>query len=41
MDRVAWWDTGLWGHKDLDMTKHTHTHTHMEFKIHLVIKQTL
>ena len=28
MDRVAWWDTGLWGHKELDMTKHTHTHTH-------------
>ena len=27
MGRGAWWDTGPWGHKELDMTKHIHTHT--------------
>ena len=28
MDRRAWWAVIPWGHKELDVTKHTHTHTH-------------
>ena len=30
MGRGASRDTGPWGHKELDMTKHLHTHTHTQ-----------
>ena len=32
MDRGAWWGCGLWGCKELDMTKQlTHTHTDLKY----------
>ena len=31
MDREAWLDYSLWGHKESDMTEHIHTHIIAEY----------